>query len=70
MATIDCNVAIGDIASMQLAGHSACAAGRAMPVVELIGDRLRGSLMEQWAVSEVTYQRIVRVLTAPPGVRS
>ncbi len=69
MATIGRNSAIGDFGWMRLKGYPAWLAWLFIHVAQLIGFRNRLSVMLQWAVSYMTYQRSVRLITdhdAPP----
>jgi len=66
MATIGRNSAIGDFGWMRLKGYPAWLAWLFIHIVQLIGFRNRFSVMLQWAVSYMTYQRAVRLITDPP----
>lgn len=66
MATIGRHSAIGDFGWMRLKGYPAWLAWLFIHVVQLIGFRNRFSVMVQWAVSYMTYQRAVRLITDPP----
>ena len=66
MATIGRNSAIGDFGWMRLKGYVAWLAWLFIHIVQLIGFRNRFSVMLQWAVSYMTYQRAVRLITDPP----
>lgn len=63
MATIGRNSAIGDFGWMRLKGYPAWLAWLFIHVVQLIGFRNRISVLIQWAVSYMTYQRSVRLIT-------
>lgn len=63
MATIGRNSAIGDFGWMRLRGYPAWLAWLFIHIVQLIGFRNRLSVMLQWAVSYMTYQRSVRLIT-------
>ena len=65
MATIGRNSAIGDFGWMRLKGYPAWLVWLFVHVVQLIGFRNRFSVMLQWAVSYMTYQRAVRLITDP-----
>ena len=65
MATIGRNSAIGDFGWMRLKGYPAWLAWLFIHIVQLIGFRNRFSVMLQWAVSYMTYQRSVRLITDP-----
>ena len=63
MATIGRNSAIGDLGWMRLKGYVAWLAWLFIHIVQLIGFRNRLSVLLQWAVSYMTYQRAVRLIT-------
>lgn len=63
MATIGRNSAIGDFGWVRLKGYTAWLAWLFIHVVQLIGFRNRISVLLQWAVSYMTYQRSVRLIT-------
>jgi NADH dehydrogenase len=63
MATIGRNSAIGDFGWIRLKGYIAWLAWIFVHIVQLIGFRNRLSVMLQWAVSYMTYQRAVRLIT-------
>lgn len=63
MATIGRNSAIGDFGWMRLKGYPAWLAWLFIHIVQLIGFRNRFSVLTQWAVSYLTYQRAVRLIT-------
>jgi NADH dehydrogenase len=63
MATIGRNSAIGDFGWIRLKGYIAWLAWIFIHIVQLIGFRNRLSVMLQWAVSYMTYQRAVRLIT-------
>lgn len=63
MATIGRNSAIGDFGWMRLKGYPAWLAWLFIHVFQLIGFRNRVSVLLQWAVSYMTYQRSVRLIT-------
>jgi NADH:ubiquinone reductase (H+-translocating) len=63
MATIGRNSAIADFGFMRLKGYVAWLAWLFIHIVQLIGFRNRFSVMLQWAVSYMTYQRSVRLIT-------
>jgi NADH dehydrogenase len=63
MATIGRNSAIGDFGWMRLKGYAAWLVWLFIHIVQLIGFRNRFSVMLQWAVSYMTYQRSVRLIT-------
>jgi NADH dehydrogenase len=65
MATIGRNSAIGDFGWMRLKGYPAWLVWLFVHIVQLIGFRNRFSVMLQWAVSYMTYQRAVRLITDP-----
>jgi NADH dehydrogenase len=65
MATIGRNSAIGDFGWMRLKGYAAWLVWLFVHIVQLIGFRNRFSVMLQWAVSYMTYQRAVRLITDP-----
>lgn len=69
MATIGRNSAIGDFGWMRLKGYPAWLAWLFIHVFQLIGFRNRVSVLLQWAVSYMTYQRSVRLITEhePPA---
>ncbi len=69
MATIGRNSAIGDFGWMRLKGYPAWLAWLFIHVFQLIGFRNRLSVLLQWAVSYMTYQRSVRLITdhEPPA---
>jgi NADH dehydrogenase len=66
MATIGRNSAVGDFGWMRLKGYPAWLAWLFIHIVQLVGFRNRFSVMLQWAVSYMTYQRSVRLITDPP----
>jgi NADH dehydrogenase len=66
MATIGRNSAVGDFGWMRLKGYIAWLAWLFIHIAQLIGFRNRFSVMLQWAVSYMTYQRSVRLITDPP----
>lgn len=70
MATIGRNSAVGDFGWMRMKGYSAWLAWLFIHIVKLIGFRNRFSVMLQWAVSYMTYQRAVRLITDPPRDQS
>lgn len=70
MATIGRNSAVGDFGWMRLKGYIAWLAWLFIHIAQLIGFRNRFSVMLQWAVSYLTYQRSVRLITDPPKDRS
>ncbi len=63
MATIGRNSAVADFGWMRLKGYLAWLAWLFVHLVKLIGFRNRFSVMTQWAVSYLTYQRAVRLIT-------
>ena len=63
MATIGRNSAIGDFGWMRLKGYPAWLAWLFIHIVQLIGFRNRFSVLLQWAISYMTYQRAVRLIT-------
>jgi NADH dehydrogenase len=63
MATIGRHSAIGDFGWMRLKGFPAWLAWLFIHVVQLIGFRNRFSVLTQWAISYMTYQRAVRLIT-------
>jgi len=63
MATIGRNSAIGDFGWMRLKGYIAWLAWIFIHIVQLVGFRNRLSVMLQWALSYMTYQRAVRLIT-------
>lgn len=65
MATIGRNSAIGDFGWMRLKGYVAWLAWLFIHIAQLIGFRNRFSVILQWAVSYMTYQRSVRLITGP-----
>jgi NADH dehydrogenase len=65
MATIGRNSAVGDFGWMRLKGYPAWLAWLFIHLVQLIGFRNRFSVLLQWAVSYMTYQRAVRLITEP-----
>jgi NADH:quinone reductase (non-electrogenic) len=72
MATIGRNSAVGDFAWLRLKGYVAWLAWLFIHIFQLIGFRNRFSVMTQWAVSYLTYQRSVRLIThsrPPSGAR-
>lgn len=68
MATIGRSAAIGDFGWLRLKGYPAWLAWLFIHVVQLIGFRNRLSVVLQWAISYMTYQRAVRLITGhePP----
>jgi NADH dehydrogenase len=67
LATIGRNSAVGDFGWMWLKGYPAWLVWLFVHIVQLIGFRNRFSVMLQWAVSYMTYQRAVRLITDPAG---
>jgi NADH dehydrogenase len=67
LATIGRNSAVGDFGWMRLKGYPAWLVWLFVHIVQLIGFRNRFSVMLQWAVSYMTYQRAVRLITDPAG---
>jgi NADH dehydrogenase len=63
MATIGRNAAIADFTWMRISGYPAWLFWLFLHVFFLIGFRSRLSVMLQWAVSYLTYQRSVRLIT-------
>jgi len=63
MATIGRNSAVADFGWMRLKGYLAWLAWLFVHLLKLIGFRNRFSVMTQWAVSYLTYQRSVRLIT-------
>lgn len=70
MATIGRNSAIGDFGWMRLKGYPAWLVWLFVHIAQLIGFRNRFSVMLQWAVSYMTYQRSVRLITDTTGESS
>ncbi len=66
MATIGRHSAIGDLGWVKLKGYPAWLAWLFIHLMQLIGFRNRFSVLLQWAVSYLTYQRAVRLITDPP----
>jgi len=66
MATIGRHSAIGDLGWIKLKGYPAWLAWLFIHLMQLIGFRNRFSVLLQWAVSYLTYQRAVRLITDPP----
>jgi len=66
MATIGRHSAIGDLGWVRLKGYPAWLAWLFIHLMQLIGFRNRFSVLLQWAVSYLTYQRAVRLITDPP----
>lgn len=66
MATIGRHSAIGDLGWVKLKGAPAWLAWLFIHLMQLIGFRNRFSVLLQWAVSYLTYQRAVRLITDPP----
>ncbi len=65
MATIGRNSAIGDFGWVRLKGYPAWLAWLFIHLMQLVGFRNRFSVLIQWAVSYLTYQRSVRLITGP-----
>ena len=63
MATIGRNSAVGDFGWLRLRGYPAWLAWIFVHIYGLIGFRNRLSVMTDWAVSYLTYQRAVRLIT-------
>jgi NADH dehydrogenase len=63
MATIGRHSAIGDFGWLRLKGYPAWLAWLFIHIVQLIGFRNRISVLTQWAISYMTYQRAVRLIT-------
>jgi NADH dehydrogenase len=63
MATIGRNSAIGDLGWIRLKGFVAWLVWLFIHIFQLIGFRNRLSVMTQWALSYMTYQRSVRLIT-------
>lgn len=63
LATIGRNAAIADFGFLRLSGYLGWLVWVFLHVFFLIGFRNRASVMLQWAVSYVTYQRSVRLIT-------
>jgi len=66
MATIGRHSAIGDLGWVRLKGYPAWLAWLFIHLMQLVGFRNRFSVLLQWAVSYLTYQRAVRLITDPP----
>lgn len=63
LATIGRNVAVADMPSFRMKGYPAWLFWLFVHLVNLIGFRNRVSVLTQWAVSYMTYQRSVRLIT-------
>jgi NADH dehydrogenase len=72
MATIGRNSAIADLGWVRLKGYVAWLVWLFVHIANLIGFRNRLTVMTQWAVSYLTYQRSVRLITRddPPAERT
>ena len=72
MATIGRNSAVCDLGWLRLKGYLAWWFWLLLHIYKLIGFRNRLSVITQWAVSYMTYQRSVRLITGDerwPGTR-
>ncbi|MEZ5283596.1 MAG: NAD(P)/FAD-dependent oxidoreductase [Vicinamibacterales bacterium] len=67
LATIGRNAAIADFGWLRLSGYPAWLFWLFLHIFFLIGFRNRLSVMLQWAVSYLTYQRSVRLITGNDG---
>jgi NADH dehydrogenase len=70
LATIGRNSAIADFGWLRLSGYPAWLFWLFLHIFFLIGFRNRVSVMLQWAVSYLTYQRSVRLITGEAGPSS
>jgi NADH dehydrogenase len=66
MATIGRNAAIADFGFLRVSGFTGWLLWLFVHIMFLIGFRNRASVMLQWAVSYLTYQRSVRLITRNP----
>jgi NADH dehydrogenase len=66
MATIGRNAAIADFGFLRVSGFTGWLLWLFVHSMFLIGFRNRASVMLQWAVSYLTYQRSVRLITRNP----
>ena len=69
LATIGRNSAIADFGFLRLSGYAGWLFWLFLHIFFLIGFRNRISVMLQWAVSYLTYQRSVRLITGGPERR-
>ena len=69
LATIGRNSAIADFGFLRLSGYAGWLFWLFLHIFFLIGFRNRISVMLQWAVSYLTYQRSVRLITGEKGRR-
>jgi NADH dehydrogenase len=63
MATIGRNAAIADLGWLRMSGFPAWLLWLFIHIVWLIGFRNRITVLVQWAVAYMTYQRSVRLIT-------
>ena len=70
MATIGRNSAIADLGRLQISGFPAWLLWLFIHIVWLIGFRNRLTVLVQWATAYLTYQRSVRLITAPTARRT
>ena len=67
MATIGRNNAIADFGFLRVSGYLGWLIWLFVHILFLIGFRNRVSVMLQWAVAYLTYQRSVRLITRDPA---